>query len=119
MEICKGNPTQIGITLGDRLKKARTFRAMSQEKLAKMIGISQSAVGQCERGETKELTPSNLLRAADALDVNPIWLVTGRGGMLDRQPNTDSLSTKIQDLDEHQRGVVMAVVESLLASKKS
>jgi transcriptional regulator with XRE-family HTH domain len=110
-------PPQQLFTLGDRLKEARRFRKLSQERLGKMMGISQSAVGQCERGITKELTPSNLLRAADALDVNPIWLVNGKGSMLDRNPNTDSLAIRIQELNEGQRAAVMAVVESLLASR--
>jgi len=104
-----------GDTLGDRLKKARKFRKMSQVTLGKMMGISQSAVGQCERGETKELTPSNLLRAAAALDINPIWLIDGKGSMLDRRPSTADLAAKIEQLDESQRAAVLAVVESFLA----
>ena len=92
---------------------------MSQEQLAKAIGVTQSAVGQCERGETKEMTPSNLLRAANILDVNPIWLISGKGGMLDRNPSTDDLAFKVDQLSEAERVVVQAVVEGLMNARKN
>lgn len=101
-------------TLGGRIKYARKEKKMSQVQLGKAVGVTQSAVGQWERGETKEMTPSNLLRAADALDCNPVWLVTGEGKPYDRAPETDALFSKMMQLDQEQRAVVLAVVEGLL-----
>lgn len=91
---------------------------MSQEQLAKAIGVTQSAIGQCERGEVKEMAPSNLLRAANILDVNPIWLISGSGAMLDRSPNTDDLAFQVDSLSEAERVVVKAVIEGLIAARK-
>jgi hypothetical protein len=37
-------------------------------------------VTQWENGETKTLEGENLVKAAAALSVDPLWLATGKGG---------------------------------------
>ncbi len=99
------------LTLGQRLRAARKAKKLSQDKLAKAVGITQSAVSQCERGETLELMPSHLFCAANVLNVNPEWLITG-------QITVASLGAKLCRLSDTEMVVVHAVVDGLLAAQK-
>lgn len=54
---------------------------MSKSDLARACRVSPSAVGQWEKGETKTLEGENLVLAATAMGVDPMWLATGRGEM--------------------------------------
>lgn len=54
------------MTIGDRIKEARTKSKLSQSKLAKMSGISQSAISAVELG-SKSPTFDTLERIAKAL----------------------------------------------------
>lgn len=66
-------------SLGDRIKTARLAAQKSQQQLGDAAGISRSAVAQWESGETKNIRPGHLFRAARFLGVSPEWLATGRG----------------------------------------
>lgn len=65
-----------------RLLKARTLRKYSQEDLARICGISQSAISNYERGERAK--SNHIFELAKALEVNLYWLNNGTGQMLDQ-----------------------------------
>lgn len=65
------------MSMGDRLKQARKTRKLSQMRLAKMTGVSQSTISDIERGRNAGSTESAKLAAA--LGVSALWLSTGRG----------------------------------------
>ncbi len=69
----------LNVTLAERVKKAREAAGLSKSELARLCGVSPSAVTQWESGETKTLEGENLVRAADALRVDALWLATGKG----------------------------------------
>jgi phage repressor protein C with HTH and peptisase S24 domain len=79
----------LNMTLGERIKSAREEAGLSKSDLARSVGVSASAVTQWENGETRTLEGENLVRAAVALLVDPVWLATGKG---DRQPRPIVLS---------------------------
>lgn len=64
-------------TLSKRLKYAREAKGLSQAKLGKAAGISQSAIAAIEAERNKGST--NIATLAAILDVNPMWLETGKG----------------------------------------
>lgn len=66
-------------TLGDRIRAVRLEKKLTQEQLGKKVGVGKSSVSQWESGLTKSLAGGNLLRLAEALDVKPTWLETGKG----------------------------------------
>lgn len=66
-------------TLQERLREALADSQISQSELARRVGLSRGAVSFWFNGVTKELTADNLLAAAQALGVNPIWLGSGKG----------------------------------------
>lgn len=66
-------------TLGERIRQAREHLKMSQETLAKKLGIKQPSVQAMEKSKAKKT--KHLLALADALKQSPEWLETGRGEM--------------------------------------
>lgn len=53
---------------GERIRKLRLSKGMSQEELAERAGVHRTYVGMIERGE-KNITLKNIERYAKALDV--------------------------------------------------
>lgn len=61
----------------DRLRQIRKERKLSQAELARASGLSQGAISSYETGNRKSTT--GLIELAQALKVNPVWLITGNG----------------------------------------
>jgi transcriptional regulator with XRE-family HTH domain len=64
-------------TVGQRIANLRNAKNLDQAPLAKAVGITVSGLSQIENGVTKSPKPETLFKIADALDVNPRWLVFG------------------------------------------
>lgn len=65
---------------GVRLKLARQAKDITQAKLAKAVGLSQSAIGNIESG-TRGFGAS-IIQIANELGVDAHWLATGEGEMI-------------------------------------
>lgn len=63
--------------IGDRVRRIREKRGLSQSGLAKSAGITKEGVSAIERGTTKTPRPTTLYALADALGVPDRWLVVG------------------------------------------
>jgi transcriptional regulator with XRE-family HTH domain len=63
----------------DRLRHIRSLRSYTQAELARLAGLSQSAVASYESGERK--SSRALFKLAAALHVEAQWLDTGKGPM--------------------------------------
>jgi transcriptional regulator with XRE-family HTH domain len=61
-----------------RLKQARLEAKLNQPALAKMAGLTKSAINQLEGGGAREPKAENLFALADALRVDARWLATGK-----------------------------------------
>lgn len=84
--------TFVNTTLGERMKWARDQRGLSQQQLADLAGVSQSAIGSYEAGHRKQ--PRELLAVASALKVSPYWLQTGEGAWEDPHEAEDDQSVQ-------------------------
>ena len=60
---------QILIYFGQRLRKERLKRKLSQEKLAEIAGLHRTYIGMIERAE-KNITLINIEKVANALNIN-------------------------------------------------
>lgn len=67
------------VALGLRLRVARQIAGLSQDELAKEIGLLRRAVMKWESGTTGEPGVFGIARAADRLGVSVDWLVSGKG----------------------------------------
>lgn len=63
------------MTTGERIKKARKEKNMSQKELAEKIGVSASMIGQYENG-LRNPKIETIQRIAYVLDVNTYSLVS-------------------------------------------
>ena len=59
---------------GERVRRLRQERGISQEALADLVGIHRTYVGSVERGE-RNVSLDNIGALADALGVSPARLV--------------------------------------------
>ena len=66
-------------TLGERIAIERKAKGLTQTQLGKYAGIGRSAVCQWEKDRIKTPSAANLLPIAKALNVDPNYLLTGKG----------------------------------------
>lgn len=66
----------VTVELGRRVRALRQERSLSQEKLAEKARVHRTYVGSLERGE-RNVALINIVRLAEALDVDPCELVKG------------------------------------------
>lgn len=75
---------------GERLKKAREAKKLTQPQLAKLAGVAQGTVGEAE---TTAIGSKHTAAFAAVLGVRAEWLSTGTGPMVDR--STPRLSDEV------------------------
>lgn len=66
---------------GERLKTARIYAKLSQEKLGEMTGNTQANISKLEKGDATG--SESTVQFAIACGVRPEWLATGTGEMTD------------------------------------
>lgn len=64
-------------TMGDRLKRLRIARGLTQQEFAKLVGVTKSAVSQWEADSTKNLKLPVLAKVLDVLNTDLQYLVWG------------------------------------------
>ena len=94
------------MTMGERIKKVRQGKHLTQQSLAEKIGTTQNSVARYEMGK---IAPSNAVISLICREfhVNEVWLRTGEGEMSDK--SDDSLLSQIADeygLDAGQQAMV-------------
>lgn len=111
------------MTTGEKIKRLRTTRGMSQEELGKMVGVKKAAIYKYENGIVVNLKRSVIEKLASALDTTPMYLLG-----LEEKPATDNddglsekkraVIEKIKTLDEAQADTLNLIVDSILAMRE-
>ena len=105
-----------------RIRMARRRQRLSQEALAKAVGVQRSAVSHWEAPLGKVPTVNNLCKIAQITGVQFEWLATGRGSMsLSRDAELDSVTTATALLieDHFEMRLIRAVRSVSLESRMS
>ena len=55
--------------IGDNIRKERKLRNLSQEKMARALGMSRATISQIESGTVQEIGVRKLLRILDFLEL--------------------------------------------------
>ncbi|WP_181321655.1 helix-turn-helix domain-containing protein [Pseudomonas protegens] len=76
------------MNIGQRVKAARKHAKLTQAQLGAKAGMDQTTISKLEKGHN--VKTAFMVSIALACEVNPIWLETGKGDMLDTTsgPNT-------------------------------
>lgn len=82
-------------TFGDRLAGAREAAGLTQEQLAKRLGVRVATINAWEE-DAKEPRANRLQMMAGMLNVSIRWLLTGEGEGLDAPSSPGTLSDNAQ-----------------------
>jgi transcriptional regulator with XRE-family HTH domain len=63
------------MTIGEKIKKLRKEKHLTQEELGEMIGVQKAAINKYETGIVVNLKREVIAKLAKAFDVNPVWLM--------------------------------------------
>ena len=61
--------------IGERIRRLRKDRHMTQEELAHMLGLQKSAIAKYEKGRVSNIKKATLLKMAEILEVSPSYLI--------------------------------------------
>jgi transcriptional regulator with XRE-family HTH domain len=62
------------VAFGERVRKLRKEKGLSQEALADLAGIERSYMGHIERGD-QNITLIKIFQIAEALEMSPAYLI--------------------------------------------
>lgn len=68
------------MTIGEKIKRLRKERGLTQEELGNLIGVQKAAINKYETGIVINLKRDVISKLAKALDVNPVWLMDENDG---------------------------------------
>ena len=69
------------MSIGERLKAARKKRGISQDELAKSIGVSRGVITNIEYDKVNTPQPIILEAMVQKLKIRKEWLIEGQGDM--------------------------------------
>ncbi|MFZ4616663.1 MAG: helix-turn-helix domain-containing protein [Rectinemataceae bacterium] len=106
-----------GMEFGERLRKTRDDKGLSQQDLAERAGIQASAVSHFELGRR---LPSfdNIRRLADALNVSSDFLLGREDVMKVAGPEAAALFREYKELSSEDQQALSKFAEHLAAQKK-
>lgn len=99
-------------TFAKRLRDTRNERKLSQAELARLCGLSQSAIANYEA--RTRANPKDIFSLADALGVNPDWLARGtapRDRPIYVLPGNDG-SVHLGDGKHNDQGTALSTLEA-------
>lgn len=104
------------ITFGKRLTEVRKAGKISQDALAKMVGVHGAVIGRYERDEVKP-SIEVATQIAEALNVSLDYLVGATDLLLDK--NVIKKIQEIQQLDTENKKHLFALMDAFLRDYKA
>ncbi|WP_289171635.1 helix-turn-helix transcriptional regulator [uncultured Parasutterella sp.] len=103
-------------TLSERINAALEYRKMSQSELARRLGVTRQAVSLWCAAGTKDISATNAMLIAKELEVDPYWLVLGKGEMKPPkrlEEHEIKMVNVMQKLDEDSKNLAIKLIEQL------
>lgn len=87
-------------SIGARLRDKRREQGLNQKEVARCADVTNAAVSKWEKTGGESMSAVVALRLADKLNVNPYWLILGRGEPNDRVHVPD-ISAEAREVARH------------------
>ena len=98
--------------IADRIREARIEKGMTQDDLAKALGLkSRSSINKMERN-AYEVGLDRLKQIASALDVDPNYLILGK-----TEDKTKEFTSLFAKLNEDQQNAVLVFLRSMISDE--
>lgn len=103
-------------SIGERMKRKRIERGLSQKHIAGIAGVTNAAVSKWEANGGESMSAIVALRIARYLKVNPFWLIHDEGeptdtvNVPDISVGAQQLARKIDDLPDGVRDALHRLI---------
>ncbi len=77
VDVIRGAPFDVFPT--NRLRYARTIRGLTQQELARRVGVTQGMISYIERGDAQRVKKETMKRISRALRISRRWLFDENG----------------------------------------
>ena len=108
----------VSMNLGGRLRQARERRGLTQEQLAVLAHTNQANISALESRDSKKA--ELLFEFAEALGVNPRWLLTGSGDSWldkDQAPRPDTPAEQFWNRYKRANKATRQAIDALLSDE--
>jgi len=108
------------MNIGERIKKLREARELSQKEVATAINMDQSQYSKIEKGRT-DPTTTTLEKIAKAIGIDISELFADNDPLADVNSIDKSVMEKLQlleQLDEEEKKSVFKIIDGLVSKKK-
>ena len=85
----------VKLEIGQKIRKARLERGLTQQELGNIIGVQKSAIAKYENGRVVNIKRSTLQKIASALEIRPSELI------FDESPK-ETASLHVRILTDHE-----------------
>lgn len=105
--------------IGDLIKKQRIANSLSQKKLGKACGISDSEILKIESGERKQPNWNILCRIAKALNVHPFQYLLVSGYIEEKDIPPTLPLTGLEHLNEEDIRYLQLMIDFIISRKSA
>jgi len=105
--------------MGERIKRLRIERGMTQEELGRAVGLQRAAINKYEKGIVENIKRTTIIKLAEVLRTTPSYLV----GYEDDEEVSEltaiqeELMEKIFELTPDNQRTLIGIVETLLTAQ--
>lgn len=115
------------MTIGEKVKRLRKEKGITQEELGAAIGVKKAAINKYETGVVVNLKKSTIASLARALDVNPVWLMDEADGwppvpstrvLLARAAEEDGTATDDDHPRTHEARIISGGIDKMSPERR-
>lgn len=86
--------------LGERLQKIKTYFDKTNDDIAAIGGVTGETISKIIRGASQNPSVNMLVRISEELKVNLLWLLKGKGEMLEEEGNNYTIREEKNEVAE-------------------